>query len=506
MQRVPLPIIACKGARYVMKEFEFLKKAGIQSIHCIGMGGIGVSGLADILLQSGYCVTGSDSTPSAVIDRLQGLGAEVISDSVSQVAVADCVIYSRAVSPDHPEMLLAKKRGIPVYSRGEFLAALVGKQRSLVVAGSHGKSTTSGWAGFTLRQAGAAACVYVGAVIEGCDTSVQMAEKNAPWVIESDESDGSCFLLSPSCLVITNIDADHLETYEGSLAVLQDRMVEWVNAMDASGVVIACQDDPGVQAILPRLQRRVITYGFSEKADFQLLSCEQQGVFSQLCWRTPDGEDVVAKIKLPGQHNALNGLAAWIACRDFASLEDAPLTAAWSEYPGVKRRMSIHGSIACGEGEAMVVEDYGHHPREMQVTLEALRSAWPEKRVVMLFQPHRYTRTRDLFHEFVSVLKGVHQLCLLPIYAAGEKQDDSMSSGMLAAAIEAGGAQRPCIYSNLEEAEAALQAALQSGDVLLLQGAGSVGGLAQRMCAAQQPRSGNATQEKTNAKGQSPSR
>jgi UDP-N-acetylmuramate--alanine ligase len=472
---------ACIQLGQFMREFEFLKKQGIRSIHCVGLGGIGVSGLAAILVQSGYTVTGCDSKHSPTIDYLQSIGVQLVDDSVAQVGKTDCVIYSRAVRSDRADMQAAKQRGIPLYSRGEFLAQLVQGQRNLIVAGSHGKSTTSGWAAHTLRQAGVSANSYLGAVIQGAETSVCLQDPAAPWVMESDESDASCFLLSPSCLVITNIDADHLETYNGSLAVLQDRMVQWVNAMDESGVAIVCLDDPGIQAIFPRLQRRVISYGFSEGADYQLLSCQQQGLFSQLRWRLPSGETLQAQARLPGKHNALNGLAAWIACHEFSQLPVEELTAAWSAYPGVKRRMSIHGEIAVTDGEAMIIEDYGHHPREVQATLDALKSAWPQKRVVMLFQPHRYTRTRDLFAEFVGVLKEVDQLCLLPIYAAGEQQDHGMSTVKLAAAVADGGVA-PTVYHDLEEAQQALQALLQANDILLLQGAGSVGSLAQKLC------------------------
>ena len=487
-----------------MKEFEFLKEAGIESVHCIGIGGIGVSGLAAILLQCGFQVTGSDSNHSPTIDYLESIGADIKEDSKAQVAKTDCVIYSRAISPNRPDMKEAKKRGIPTYSRGEFLAAIVGDNRSLVVAGSHGKSTTSGWASFSMQEANVPMNAYVGAVTEGNISSVYMSKPRAPWVIESDESDGSCFLLSPSCLVITNIDADHLETYEGSLAVLQDRMVQWANAMDASGLVIACVDDPGVQAILPRLKTPVLTYGFSDRADFQLLCCEQNGAVSKLRWRKPNGEEVTTKTKIPGRHNALNGLAAWIAVSEFSLLPSTELTPAWSKYPGVKRRMSIHGTFSCDTGEALIVEDYGHHPREMQVTLDAVQLAWPQKRVVMLFQPHRYTRTRDLFDEFVSVLKGVEKLYLLPIYAAGEEQNIEMDSKKLAAAIEASGAQKPGLYNSLEDAELALQQLLRPGDILLLQGAGSVGRLASKFCVSQQAGSEYAKEEKTTAKKQPP--
>jgi UDP-N-acetylmuramate--alanine ligase len=484
--------------------FEFLENQGIQRIHAIGIGGIGVSGLASILLQCGYVVTGTDSQPSIITDSLQSLGARITADSVEHMRAADCVIYSRAISPGHPDMLIAKARGIPIYSRGEFLAEMVGTSSSLVVAGSHGKSTTSGWAAFSLLAGDVATNAYLGAVIEGNDSSVRLTEPAAPWVLESDESDGSCFLLSPSCLVITNIDADHLENYEGSLAVLQDRMVDWANRMEDSGVVVACLDDPGVQGILPRIKTRKLTYGFSEKADFQLLSCQQQGIFSELSWRTPRGEVITAKTHLAGKHNALNGLAAWVACLEFSSLKEGELTPLWSAYPGVKRRMSVHGSLAVHGGEVFVIEDYGHHPREIRATLEALRGVWPKKRLVMLFQPHRYTRTRHLFDEFVGVLKDVDRLYLVPIYAAGEEGDEEMSSAKLAAAIEAQGVERPCLYMSLEEAEQGLRQALQPGDVLLLQGAGSVGELAKKLCALTPEGSKHVAQETKNSASQAP--
>lgn len=466
-----------------MKEFAFLKERGIQRIHCLGVGGAGVSGLADILLQAGYSVSGSDRALSEVTRRLQQSGLVIAeSGSLSAVLAADCVVYSRAVPVDDPEMQAAQQKGLPIYSRGEFLAAMITGSPSLVVAGSHGKSTTSGWAACTLRAVSAAVNVYVGAVIEDFASSVFFTDAKSPWVLESDESDGSCFLLSPSCLVLTNIDADHLETYAGSVAVLQDRVVDWVNAMDESGLVVACVDDPGVRAILPRLQRRVITYGFSEQADYQLLDVEQQGCDSVLKWRCLDGEELCASVRLPGRHNALNGLAAWLATREFSQNKTADLTHAWSSYAGVQRRMTIHGTIAQQPDKATVIEDYGHHPSEIKATLEAVQQAWPQKRTVMLFQPHRYTRTQNLFHEFVAVLASVEKLYLLPVYAASEQPIAGVDSDALAIAIESLRGRKPLVYNDLEEARQDLPQVLCTDDVLLLQGAGSVGSLARTLC------------------------
>ena len=452
-------------------EFDFLREQRIRSIHCIGVGGIGVSGLAAILKQRGYTVTGVDSQHSARIHYLESLGVKMVSDSVAQVAETDCVIYSQEIKPGRADRQLAKNRGIPLYSRGEFLAQIIGNSRSLVVAGSHGKSTTSGWAAFSLQEAGVSVNSYLGAVICGRQTSISITAPDAPWVLESDESDGSCFLLSPTCLVITNIDTEHLRTYDGSIAVLQDRMVEWANAIGPSGLVILCQDDPGIQAILPRLKGRKYTYGFSETADFQLLACDQHGADCELRWRIPEGKEHTAKMKLLGRHNALNGLAAWIASREFCQLDESKLTAAWCEYPGVKRRMSMHGWLALDEGEALIIEDYGHHPREIEATLDALHSFWSDKRIVMLLQPpYRYSEMQDLFDEFVNVLKNVDQICLLPICAGGETENFGISSEKLAVAIERAGAPLPpVVYHDLKEAEKGLCRILQSGDVLLLQ-------------------------------------
>jgi UDP-N-acetylmuramate--alanine ligase len=482
LQATRLVAETCIKLGHFTGDFQFLKNKAIRSIHCIGLGGIGVSGLAVILSRAGYRVTGVDSHSSATLDYLQSIGVESVVDSVAEVASTDCVIYSRAISPLQPDMQAAKERGIPLYARGEFLAHVVEGCRTLVVAGSHGKSTTSGWAAFTLQQAGMKVNAYLGAVIRGMETSVSFQNAQAPWVMESDESDASCFLLSPTCLVITNIDADHLETYGGSLAILQDRMIEWVNTMDESSVVVACQDDLGIQAILPHLNRRVITYGVSEASHYQLLDCRQEGLHSQLRWRLPGGAEREGHVQLPGKHNALNALAAWIACHEFSEQGSQALTDAWSKYPGVKRRMSIHGTMRTKEGAtALVIEDYGHHPREIQATLDAIKSAWPDKRVVMLFQPHRYTRTRDLFHEFVAVLKNVDSLCLLPIYAAGEEDDCGMSVDRLAAAVADQG-QAPLLYASLDDAQLRLQEVLKENDILLLQGAGSVGLLALKFC------------------------
>ena len=463
-----------------MSELSFLRSQGIGSVHCVGIGGIGVSGLADILLQAGFAVSGSDSNESSTIARLRTLGGRIHTPhAISFIEAADCVIYSRAIAPDNPELMFAMTKGIPCYSRGEFLSAMVGSGRALIVAGSHGKSSTAGWVTHALQSAGLPINSYLGAVINKADSSVQFVDSSTPWVLEADESDGSCFLLAASCLILTNIDADHLEAYENSIEVLQNRTVEWIEAMHQDAPVIVCLDDPGVAAILPKISRRVITYGFHPEADYRLLSYIQDRRLAHLIWQEPSGSQHSGTVQLPGKHNAQNALAAWVGAQLFMPGNEAAITSGWSSYPGVKRRMSVHGEYAVSGGEALVIEDYGHHPHAMQVTFDAIRETWPNQRLVVLFQPHRYTRTHVLFDEFVSVLKHADELHLLPIYAAGEQPLDNVSSTHLADAI-AKVTHSPRLCADLDAAETALKATLQPGDIFLLLGAGDVGSLSRR--------------------------
>jgi UDP-N-acetylmuramate-alanine ligase len=258
-------------------------------------------------------------------------------------------------------------------------------------------------------------------------------------------------------------------------------MVAWLNELPPNGFAVLCSDDPGVCAILPKLRCRYFTYGFNESADYRLIACQQIGLRTSLCWESPDGIRHEDQIHLPGRHNALNGLAAWIATTHFVEGGNPDLTPSWASYPGVNRRMMLHGELALDEGSALLIEDYGHHPTEMKATFNAIQAAWPEKRLVVLFQPHRYTRTRDLLSDFVEVLRLVPNLYLLPIYAAGEQAIQGVSSEHLAKIIEEQSNQLPIVYTDLNQARNALQSMLRENDILLLQGAGDVGSLVQRL-------------------------
>ncbi len=454
-------------------------KVDQKHVHCIGIGGIGVSALAELLLKKGYSVSGSDVKNNAQIDYLKQLGASVaIGHQASHVDGADWVIYSSAVCEDNPEYLAAKKRHLPLISRGAALAQLLESEQVISISGTHGKTTTTALMAYVLKQAGLEPSYVVGGIMQGDTSPAHIAEANGGYfVAEVDESDASFLYMQSLYAVITNIDVDHLEAYDGDFQRLQQGFLDYLAKVSPQGAAIVCVDDPVVAALLPKMPCRVITYGFSEKAQVRASHYQAQGLMSCFDLHLPNGECLPAALSLSGRHNVLNALAS-IAVAYELRLSMQQVSASLKHFPGVARRFHCHGNMSLPSGTALVVEDYGHHPAEIKVTLDAARSSFPDKRIVMVFQPHRYTRTRDLYQAFVSVLSEADELFLLDIYAASEAPIDGISSQQLAEDIFAKIARLPAHVSDLQSLPQMLYQQLQNADMLILQGAGSVGSIA----------------------------
>ena len=414
-----------------------LTTESIKHIHCIGVGGIGLCGLAELLLARGYQVSGSDMAESKNTQRLRELGAMIfIGHGSEQLGTADAVVYSSAITSQNPEWQLAQERGLPMVKRGELLAELVNTTFGVAIAGTHGKTTTTSLTAHVLKHAGVDPSYVIGGIIEGDPSPVHVGQSDV-LVAEADESDASFLYMHPRVAVITNIDADHLETYGGDFEQLKHAFVNFVHAMPPEGVVVACVDDPVVAMLCESFSRRVIRYGQTEDADVQIESVNQSGLTTNFTLRSASIQQPIT-LNMPGVHNVCNATAAAIIALELGCKPDTIATAL-RHFPGVGRRFHAHGELPVSNGSALLFDDYGHHPREIAATIHAARHAWPDRRIVLVFQPHRYSRTRDLMEEFADVLSDVDLLILLDIYSAGESPLPGVDSATLLQKI----AQKP---------------------------------------------------------------
>ncbi|HSN23478.1 MAG TPA: UDP-N-acetylmuramate--L-alanine ligase, partial [Methylomicrobium sp.] len=392
----------------------------IKRIHFVGIGGTGMSGIAEVLLNLVYEVSGSDIKESAVTQRLNGLGVEVtIGHRRENVTEADVVVVSSAVDRSNDEVDQAYLDRIPVIPRAEMLAELMRFRFGIAVAGTHGKTTTTSLVASMLAEGGLDPTFVIGGRLNSAGTNARLGLGNY-LVAEADESDASFLYLQPMIAIVTNIDQDHMATYQGSYQRLKDTFIEFLHHLPFYGMAILCMDDEGVREILPLLSKPVTTYGIHEESDVRAVNIVQQGMnktFTVL--RRGDFPSLEVVLNLPGWHNMLNSLAA-ITVASRLGIDDRAIVASLRAFKGVGRRFQINGHIDLPEGKLTLVDDYGHHPREIAATLEALHQAWPERRSILVFQPHRYTRTRDLFEDFVHVLSTVDVLILLDVYSAGE--------------------------------------------------------------------------------------
>jgi UDP-N-acetylmuramate--alanine ligase len=450
----------------------------IDKIHFVGIGGTGMSGIAEVLSNLGYTVSGSDIKGSAVTDRLQAMGVKVyFGHHADNVADVDVVVTSTAVDRANPEITTAYENRIPVIPRAEMLAELMRFRFGIAVAGTHGKTTTTSLTTMMLAEGGLDPTFVIGGRLNSAGANAKLG-LGKYLVAEADESDASFLYLQPMMAVVTNIDQDHMETYGGSYSRLKDTFIKFLHQLPFYGLAVLCSDDPGVCDILPNISKPLKTYGVNEDADVRAIDIQQDGLrthFTVLRWGGQPPLQVT--LNLPGWHNMLNALAA-ITIASALGVDDDAIIKSLAEFKGVGRRFQINGDLDFNDGKLTLVDDYGHHPRELAATLEALRQAWPARRKVVVFQPHRYTRTRDLFEDFVEVLSSVDVLILLDIYSAGEAPIAGADGKALSRSIRVRGQVDPVFVQNREDLPAILAGIVEKDDVILTMGAGNVGQIA----------------------------
>ncbi|MGY0217854.1 UDP-N-acetylmuramate--L-alanine ligase [Endozoicomonadaceae bacterium StTr2] len=450
----------------------------IRRIHFVGIGGSGMCGIAEVLLNQGYQISGSDLRPSAVTRRLESLGAVVfIGHQAENVDGVDVVVTSSAVSQDNPEVIAAQGARVPIVPRAEMLAELMRYRHSIAVAGTHGKTTTTSLIASVLAEGQLDPTFIIGGRLNSAGTNAKLGGSRY-LVAEADESDASFLHLQPMVSVVTNIEADHMDTYGGDFNCLKRTFVEFLHNLPFYGVAVVCIDDPVIRELLPEIKRRVITYGVSDDADFRACDIRYEGTTTRFSLQRAGREDFVEfSLGMPGHHNVLNALAT-IAVASEEGMADDVIIRGLAGFTGVGRRFQVHGDFDTNFGRIMQVDDYGHHPSEVAATIEAIRAGWDDKRLVMVYQPHRYTRTRDLFEDFVDVLSRVDVLILMDIYAAGEETIPGADGRSLCRSIRQRGRVEPIFLPRDGNIEEILTTVLQDGDLLLTQGAGDVGGVA----------------------------
>ncbi|CAM4416790.1 MAG: UDP-N-acetylmuramate--L-alanine ligase [Legionellaceae bacterium] len=456
----------------------------IRRIHFIGIGGAGMGGIAEVLLNQGYAISGSDLSENMVTRRLRDLGATIFLGHVAaHVENSDVVVRSTAIPDTNEEIIAAHHLRIPVVPRAQMLGELMRFRQGIAVAGTHGKTTTTSLVTSILTEGGLDPTFVIGGLLNSVGTNARLGASHY-LVAEADESDASFLHLQPMVAIVTNIDADHMDTYQGDFSQLRKTFIEFLHRLPFYGLAIVCLDDPQVRNILPDVSRPVLTYGFSDDADFRAINVNQQGLKNYFTVLRPGYGPLAITLNLPGQHNVLNALAA-IAVATELGIADEMIIHALAHFSGVGRRFQIYGEYDWGSGKVLLVDDYGHHPREVAATLQAIRSAWPERRLVMAYQPHRYTRTRDLFEDFSQVLSEVDILLLLEVYSAGEQPIPGADSRSLCRTIRHRGKIDPIFIPEPENLLQALQGILNEDDILLTQGAGNIGAIAAHLAMKQ---------------------
>lgn len=452
----------------------------VKCIHFIGIGGAGMSGIAEVLLNEGYQITGSDISANAVTERLESIGATVfIGHQESNVDQASVVVVSTAINEQNPEIQAAREKRIPIVRRAEMLAELMRFRHGIAVAGTHGKTTTTALVTQIYSEAGMDPTFVNGGLVKSAGTNARLGSSRV-LIAEADESDASFLHLQPMATIVTNIEADHMDTYGGDFETLKQTFVDFLHNLPFYGQAILCIDDPVVRELIPRISRQVITYGFSEDADVRIENYRQQGQQGQFTVVRKGKENLDITLNIPGRHNALNASAA-IAVATEDDISDEAILKALISTQGTGRRFDHLGEFETGNGVAMLVDDYGHHPTEVDVTIKAARSGWTDKRLVMIFQPHRYTRTRDLYDDFANVLEQVDVLIMLDVYSAGEKPIAGADGRSLCRTIRSRGKVDPIFVSDSKTLPAVLANVLQDGDLVLTQGAGDVGKVAKHL-------------------------
>ena len=460
-------------------------KHKIKHIHFVGIGGSGMSGIAEVLLNLGYKVSGSDLASNAASQRLQGLGADVrIGHAADHIRGADAVVTSTAVNEANPEVVAARAAKVPIVPRAIMLGELMRLKRGIAIAGTHGKTTTTSLVASVLAQGGLDPTFVIGGRLNSAGANAKLGSGEYI-VAEADESDASFLNLSPMIEVITNIDADHMETYEHDFEKLKGAFVNFTHRLPFYGRAMMCIDDANVRAILPQVTKPVTTYGFSEDAEVRALDARAEGIQMHFTVRQQGYPDTEFVLNQPGMHNVLNACSAIAIAREIG-VPDEATAQGLREFNGVGRRFTRYGEVALPIGGSFtLVDDYGHHPVEAQVTLAAARAAYPGRRLVLAFQPHRYSRTRDLFEDFVKVLAAPDVLLLAEVYPAGEAPIVAADGRALARALRAGGQVEPIFVEAIADMPATILKVARDGDVVLTMGAGSIGGVPHQLTSNQ---------------------
>jgi len=446
----------------------------IRRIHFVGIGGSGMCGIAEVLLNQGYEISGSDISANASIKRLTNAGAIVfIGHSESNIDGADVVVKSSAVTVENPEIASARKRGIPVVRRAEMLAELMRYRHGIAIAGTHGKTTTTSLITAILAEAGRDPTFVVGGRVNSVGTNAKLGGSRY-LVAEADESDASFLHLQPMVSVVTNIEADHMETYGFDFEVMKKTYIEFLHNLPFYGLAVMCIDDEVIRGLLVDVARPLLTYGFSDDAAYRISDLRADKRQCHFVIDRPDGlSSLNISLNIPGRHNALNAAAA-IAVASDEGISDQAIIDGLSKFGGVGRRFEVIGNYPVAGGNAMLVDDYGHHPTEVKATIQAVRDGWPEKRLVMVFQPHRYTRTRDLYEDFVQVLSEVDVLLVLDVYTAGEEAIPGAGSKNICGSIRQRGGIDPIYVESIEQVPQLLGELVRGDDLVMTQGAGSV--------------------------------
>jgi UDP-N-acetylmuramate--alanine ligase len=456
----------------------------IKHIHFVGIGGVGMAGIAEVLISEGYKVTGSDLSDNALTKRLTAIGAEIYrGHDAHQVQHADVVVRSSAVDMDNPELVAARAARIPIVPRAEMLGELMRFRYGIAIAGTHGKTTTTSLVTSILVEAELDPTFVIGGRLNSAGSNAGLG-KGPHLVAEADESDASFLYLKPMISVITNIDQDHMGTYHNDFAELRKAFVEFLHRLPFYGLAVMCVDDAIVRETLAEVSRPILTYGFGDDADFRAVDISQTGTKTHFTALRPQGlAPLKIILNLPGNHNVLNALAAIVVATEL-KVSDESIMTALAGFAGIGRRFQMYGDFPVSNGTVTLIDDYGHHPREIEVTLQAARQSWPERRLVMIYQPHRYTRTRDLFNDFCTVLAKPDVLLLLDVYAAGEDYIAGADGQSLANKITANPNQTSIFVQNHEQLASILAKTLLPGDVLLMQGAGNIGAMAANLAAS----------------------
>lgn len=457
---------------------HFLRKNQIKRLHFVGIGGIGMSGIAEVLLNEGYQISGSDSAASVMTERLEKLGARIyLGHAYEHVNGVDVLVQSSAIHEDNPELIAARDQHIPIVPRAAMLAELMRFRCGIAIAGTHGKTTTTSLCAHILAEAGLDPTFIIGGKLNSHAVNAHLG-KGEYLVAEADESDASFLMLNPMMSIVTNIEADHLENYQGKFANIKQAFLDFLHRLPFYGLAVLCGDDPVIQELLPHVSRPLITYGEGNDCDIRLLSFEQKHTKSYFSIYHK-GVEKKFELNLAGKHNVLNALSAYAIAKEL-DIDDEVIFKALASFSGVGRRFQNHGLIRINDCLLTLIDDYGHHPTEIAVTYAAAQAAWPDSRIILVFQPHRYTRTLEQFDLFAKVLSEVSILLLMDVYSAGEREIEGASSQALAKAIRQRNLVEPVLIQD-NELDAVLSRIVKPGDIILAMGAGSIGKIALKL-------------------------